>query len=233
VKILLILILEVKIMNIFDIIGPVMIGPSSSHTAGAVRIGRVSWKILGEKATKAKIDLVGSFAMTYRGHGTDKALIAGILGMKPDDENIRHSLEIAKEDGLDFQFREIKLPQAHPNTAILHLTGIYGAECSVEGVSVGGGNIQITKLNGMDAAFNGEKDTLIIAHHDRPGAMASVTSHLARLGVNIGNFRLSRPRKKHMAIMTIELDSSIDKQVVNELRALNDIVSVIYMHPAH
>jgi len=219
-------------MNIFDIIGPIMIGPSSSHTAGAVRMGRIAWKILGDTPIKADIGLVGSFATTYKGHGTDKALIAGILGMKPDDENIRKSLELAKESGLEYSFEEKKLQNVHPNTAVIDLTGKSGAKCTVEGASIGGGNIQITKLNGMDAAFNGEKDTLIIAHHDRPGAINAVTGSLASSSINIGNFRLSRPRKNEMAIMTIELDSAIEKPVVNELRGLKDIVSVVYMHPA-
>ena len=181
-------------MNIFDIIGPIMIGPSSSHTAGAVRMGRVAWKILGEDAASADIGLAGSFAMTYKGHGTDKALIAGILGMKPDDERIPNSLEIAKENGLEYTFSQVKIPKSHPNTAVLNLIGKNGAACTVEGVSVGGGNIQITKLNGMAAAFNGALDTLIIAHHDRPGVIAAVTDKLAQFGINIGSFRLSRQK---------------------------------------
>ena len=210
-----------------------MIGPSSSHTAGAVRMGRVAWKILGEDAVSADIGLAGSFAMTYKGHGTDKALIAGILGMKPDDERIPYSLDLAKEAGLQYKFTPIKLPGAHPNTAVINMVGVNGAKCTVEGVSVGGGNIQITKLNGMAAAFNGSTDTLIIAHNDRAGAIAKVTDKLAQRKVNIGSFHLSRPKRNELAIMTIELDSSIEKQVVNELRALEHIISVVYMHPSH
>lgn len=216
-------------MNIFDIIGPVMIGPSSSHTAGAVKIGRVSWKILGEQPVKAEIGLSDSFAKTCRGHCTDKAIIAGVLGMKPDDEKIPRSIEIAKETGLDFSFSEIKIARAHPNTAVLRLTGINGAECVVHGASVGGGNIMITKLNGMDSVFNGEKDTLIVLHNDTPGMIALVSTKLAAAGANIGNFRLSRPHKGLQAIMTIELDSSIEKPTVNTLRALPDVISVVYM----
>jgi len=210
-----------------------MIGPSSSHTAGAVRMGRVAGKILGENAVRADIGLVGSFAMTYKGHGTDKALIAGILGMKPDDERIPFSLDIARDAGLVYRFEHVKIPQAHPNTAVLNLTGINGARCTVEGASIGGGNIQITKLNGMAAAFNGQTDTLIVAHNDRAGAIAAVTDKLAQFEVNIGSFHLSRPKRKELAIMTIELDSSIEKPVVDELRKLPHIVSVVYMHPAH
>ena len=209
-----------------------MIGPSSSHTAGAVRMGRVARKILGEDAAAADIGLVGSFAMTYKGHGTDKALIAGILGMRPDDERIPNSLDIAKEVGLRFNFSEIKMTNAHPNTAVLDLTGVNGAKCTVEGVSIGGGNIQITKLNGMAAAFNGALDTLIIPHHDRPGVIALVADKLAQLGINIGSFRLSRPKKNELAIMTIELDSGIERHVVNELRELEHVVNVVYMRPS-
>ena len=219
-------------MNIFDIIGPIMIGPSSSHTAGAVRIGRVARKILGEEPATAKIELHGSFAMTYKGHGTDKALIAGILGMKPDDERIIHSIALAREKNLHFTFHQIKLPEAHPNTAVLTLTGINGATCVVEGASIGGGNIQITKLNGMAAAFSGGKDTLIVAHHDRPGVIAAVTDKLAQLDINIGSFKLSRPKKSQLAIMTIELDSEVESLVITELKNLANIVSVTYMHPA-
>ena len=216
-------------MNIFDIIGPVMIGPSSSHTAGAVRIGRVSLKILGEQVAEADIGLTGSFAMTYKGHGTDKALIAGILDMKPDDDRIPNSLAIAEEQGLRYRFTRVRIANAHPNTASLRLTGVRGTVCTVQGASVGGGSILITKLNGMESVFNGEQNTLIIAHNDTPGVIASVASHLAVHGANIGNFRLSRPRKGELAIMTIEMDGGIEKAVVNELKSLPDITSVIYM----
>jgi len=208
-----------------------MIGPSSSHTAGAVRIGRVARKILGEEPKQADIGLCGSFAMTYKGHGTDKALIAGILGMKPDDERIPNSLQIAEETGLDYKFSHVKIQGAHPNTAIINLVGKNGETCSIEGVSVGGGNIQITKLNGMTAAFTGTQATLIVAHHDRSGTIALVTDKLAQFNVNIGSFHLSRPKKNELAIMTIELDSPIEKAVVNELRGLKNIVSVVYMQP--
>ena len=209
-----------------------MIGPSSSHTAGAVRIGRVGHKILAQRAVRADIGLAGSFAMTYKGHGTDKALIAGIIGMKPDDERIPHSFEIARDSGLRFSFSKIKLPHAHPNTATLHLVGDRGRECVLQGVSVGGGRIMISKLNGMDSAFSGEQDTLIVAHNDTPGVIASVASELAVSGANIGNFRLSRPHKGKLAIMTIEVDGSIGTDVVAALRALPEIESVIYMQAA-
>ena len=135
-------------MDVFDIIGPIMIGPSSSHTAGAVRIGYLTRVLLAEPAIKARVYLHGSFAYTYKGHGTDRAIAAGIMGMKPENERIRNSLTLAKEQGLDITFESIDIPNAHPNTALIELTGIDGKEISVQGSSIGGGNIIITKING-------------------------------------------------------------------------------------
>jgi L-serine dehydratase len=220
-------------MDIFDIIGPVMIGPSSSHTAGAVRIGKIARKILGLAPVLADIGLAGSFALTYKGHGTDKALIAGILGMNPDDERIRRSLDIARESGLRFTFHDVKIPRAHPNTAVVHLTGDNGSECTVQGASVGGGNILINRLNTIDTAFTGQRDTLIIPHNDAPGTIAAVTALLATGGINIGNFRLNRPNKGYQAVMTIEIDgSTFDTGMIGRLKALPNIINVVYL-PAH
>ncbi|MDR3275686.1 MAG: L-serine ammonia-lyase, iron-sulfur-dependent subunit beta [Treponema sp.] len=216
-------------MNIFDIIGPVMIGPSSSHTAGALRMGRVSGKILAEEAVRAEIGLAGSFAETGRGHGTDRAIVAGILGMLPDDERIRESFAIARERGLDYQIEEIRIPHAHPNTARIRLTGQSGRECAVQGASVGGGNILITSINEMETAFTGEADTLVIAHRDMPGMIAEVATLMSWYGINIGNFRLSRPHKGFQAVMTIETDGLMDAAVVEKLRSLPHIDSVVYL----
>jgi L-serine dehydratase len=179
-------------MNIFDIIGPVMIGPSSSHTAGAVRIGGVSGRILGEDAAHAEIGLAGSFAETYRGHGTDRALVAGLLGMFPDDARIRDSFRLAKERGMTFTFSTVKIPHAHPNTARISLTGVTGKTAVVEAASVGGGNILITRVNGTETAFTGNLDTLIIVNEDIPGVIAKVTTLLASMGINIDTFKLSQ-----------------------------------------
>lgn len=216
-------------MNIFDIIGPVMIGPSSSHTAGAVRIGKACRDILGQKPVKAEIGLTGSFAQTYKGHGTDKALVAGILGMYPDDERIRDSLELAKKEGLDFSFSEVKLGKVHPNTVLVHLWGEKKSECIVQGASVGGGNILISRLNGMDTEFSGGQDTLIIPHRDVPGTIAHVTAQVADSGINIGNFRLSRPDKGYQAVMTIEVDGEVDESVVAKLKKLKNIINVVHL----
>ncbi|MEY8337782.1 L-serine ammonia-lyase, iron-sulfur-dependent subunit beta [Lachnospiraceae bacterium 62-35] len=216
-------------MNVFDIIGPVMIGPSSSHTAGAVRLGRVAWKVLGEEPVKAEIELSGSFAQTYKGHGTDKALIAGIMGMHSYDENIKCSLEIAKKKGLTYQFKKVDIPAAHPNTARILLYGRDGAEAAVEGASIGGGNILVDKVNGMDVAFTGQYNTILVRHYDRPGAIAAVTNFMAYSDVNIGNFRLSRQRKGGEAIMTIEIDGNPPKNLMEQLKMLPHIIGVIML----
>ena len=155
-------------MNVFDIIGPVMIGPSSSHTAGAARIGRIAYMLLGQPAKRAEILLHGSFAKTYKGHGTDKALIAGIMGMKPDDARLRSSFELAEQAGLSFEITTGHLEDAHPNTAQITLYG-EDSQVSVQGASVGGGNILINRINGMAVEISGQFTTLIVLHRDAPG----------------------------------------------------------------
>lgn len=210
-------------MNVFDIIGPVMIGPSSSHTAGAVRLGRVAHKLLGVDAVKAHIELTGSFAQTYRGHGTDKALVAGIMGMDSDDERIRRSLELAVEHGLEVEFKEANIPNAHPNTALITLTGGNGERAVVQGASVGGGNILITAINGMDVSFTGQYNTILVRHLDKPGAIAAVTQFIAGSGMNIGNFRLSRERRGGEALMTIEVDGDVSDKTMSALNALEPV----------
>lgn len=214
-------------MNVFDIIGPVMIGPSSSHTAGAVRLGRVAWKILGETAIKAEIQLSGSFAQTYRGHGTDKALVAGIMGMHSDDERIRHSLELAQQQGLSVSFETVEIPDAHPNTARIQLTGQSGAKASIQGASIGGGNILVSEVNGLSVSFTGQYNTLMVLHYDKPGTIAAVTNFMAYSEVNIGNFRLSRPRKGGEAVMTIEVDGDVSDALMNSLKILPNIINVV------
>ena len=216
-------------MNIFDIVGPVMIGPSSSHTAGACRIGYAARKILADTPIKAEIGLAGSFAQTYKGHGTDRALIAGILGMKPDDDRLPDSMTLAGQQGLEFSFKAVKLPKCHPNTAVIRLTGASGNTAEVEGASVGGGNILITRLNGMESAFTGQSDTLIIPHRDTPGVIATITQALALYGVNIGNFKLTRHTKGEMAIMTIEVDGEVSHDLVALLKKQPNVAQVVYL----
>jgi len=214
-------------MNVFDIVGPVMIGPSSSHTAGAVRIGYVAGLILGRPAVKAEIHLHGSFAKTYKGHGTDKALIAGILGMQPDDERIRSSPLIAKEKGLAVTIIPDSIPGAHPNTARIILTSAEGEQITVQGSSIGGGNIVINQINGLNVEFSGQCDTLIVLHRDTSGVIGEVSQYLGELGINVSNFRLSRSAKGGIAIMTIEVDGEVEPFMNEHIMKLPNILRSI------
>ncbi|MGI5967185.1 MAG: L-serine ammonia-lyase, iron-sulfur-dependent subunit beta [Anaerotruncus rubiinfantis] len=219
------------VLKVFDIVGPVMIGPSSSHTAGAARIGRIAYALLGEKAVRADIRLHGSFAKTYKGHGTDKALVAGIMGMKPDDPRIRKSLELAKEQGLEVSIRPEFFENAHPNTALIILIGENGGQVRVQGASVGGGNILITEVNGMPVEITGQYATLIVLHRDAPGTIAQVTELIASLGVNICNFRLSREQKGGTAVMTIEVDGQVGKELNACIRQLPNVIGSTMLQP--
>lgn len=200
-------------LQVFDILGPIMIGPSSSHTAGAVRIGKYARSVLGKTPVKAVIRFSGSFAKTYKGHGTDKAVIAGILGMDTDDSRIRNSMQIATEEGLDFTFIEEDIDGAHPNTAEITLTDAEGRSALIQGASIGGGNIVINKINDTEVSISGKSDTLVIPHDDVPGMIAVVTNILAEKGVNVHGFSLGRDRKGGIAVMTIEIDGNIDESI--------------------
>lgn len=200
-------------LQVFDILGPIMIGPSSSHTAGAVRIGKYARSVLGKTPVKAVIRFSGSFAKTYKGHGTDKAVIAGILGMETDDSRIRNSMQIATEEGLDFTFIEEDIDGAHPNTAEITLTDADGRSALIQGASIGGGNIVINKINDTEVSISGKSDTLVIPHDDVPGMIAVVTNILAEKGVNVHGFSLGRDRKGGIAVMTIEIDGNIDESI--------------------
>ncbi len=217
-------------MNIFDIIGPIMIGPSSSHTAGAVRLGRVANKLMdNETPARVEITLSGSFAETYRGHGTDRALLAGIMGYNSWSEEIRDALDIAKDRGISYEFIKKDLAGAHPNTAVIHYFLKNGQEGSVQGASVGGGNIRIDLVNGMKVEFNGDYHTILVMHHDRPGVIASVTS-LMRYeysDLNISNFHLSREEKGGNAIMTIEIDSLPPDMLIEDIRKLEHVTNAL------
>uniref|UniRef100_UPI003AB6719E L-serine ammonia-lyase, iron-sulfur-dependent subunit beta n=1 Tax=Allofournierella sp. TaxID=1940256 RepID=UPI003AB6719E len=199
--------------------------PSSSHTAGAVRMGLAARALLGAEPVRAEIGLHGSFARTYRGHGTDKALIAGILGLAPDDERIRFSPALARQAGLAVQIRETELDGAHPNTALLTLRGAGGETVSVQAASVGGGSILVSRVNGMEVQFSGQYTTLIVLHKDAPGTIAAVTELLAAAGVNICNFRLARRQKGGAAVMTIETDGSFGQELSGAIGRLPNVLS--------
>lgn len=198
----------------FDIIGPIMIGPSSSHTAGAVRLGLMARAILGEEVKIINIKLYGSFAQTYKGHGTDRALIAGIMGFKPDDERIRNSLEIAKEKNIKFNFSKVDLEDAHPNTAIIELIGVTDRKIEVTGASIGGGNIIISAVNNYEVQLSGKYPSIIIVHQDMPGVVNGVTAALARYNINIAYMKVSRSERGAEALMNIEVDDTISDEAV-------------------
>lgn len=217
-------------MNIFDILGPIMVGPSSSHTAGAVKIGNISLKLLQEKPVRADIILHGSFATTGSGHGTDRALIAGLLGMQPDDTRIPDSFQLAEKEGLEFTFTNKTLKNAHPNTAVLSLTGETGRTIEVQAASIGGGRVEIHKLDGVDAFFSAEKPTLIIYNLDRRGSVSDVASVLSLNHINIANMHLYRAQKGGFAVMVIEMDQEISQYAVQLLEGLDGIQKVVYLN---
>lgn len=216
-------------MNIFDIVGPVMVGPSSSHTAGAARIGYVAQKLLGEKVKEASIGLYGSFQATGTGHGTQKALIAGLLGMMPDDMRIPDSFSIAKESGMEFSFEEANLKDAHPNSAELKLEGISGRKLSVVGESLGGGRINIAKVDGIDTNFSGSYPTLVVHNYDQPGHVGNVTAMLAHKSINIATMQLYRASRGGMAVMVIECDQEIPDEGLAWLRRQEGVQKVTYL----
>ena len=207
-------------IDIFDMMGPVMVGPSSSHTAGAARIGAMGRTLLGEEVAEAKIGLHGSFAETGIGHGTDRALLAGLLGMKPDDLRIPQSFEVAAEEGLQFRFHEVRLREAHPNTALLELTGEDGKTLRMQASSVGGGRIRVDKLDDVDVGFTGDYNTLIIHSLDVSGELANVTREISRAKINIANMSLYRSRRGGAVLMVIETDQVVPpvvQQLIDEL----------------
>ena len=199
-------------INIFDMMGPVMVGPSSSHTAGAARIGNMGRTLLGEEVARADIGLYGSFAETGYGHGTDRALLAGLLGMKPDDLRIPNAYEEANRAGMAYSFRTVELRDAHPNTALLELTGKSGKKLTLQASSIGGGAIVVNKIDGIDVNFTGDFNTSI----------------LSQVHINVANMSVNRHRRGGDALMVIETDQHIKPRQVEFLSELPGILSVTY-----
>lgn len=216
-------------MNIFDIMGPVMVGPSSSHTAGAVKIGYISRKLLGEEPAEAKILLYGSFLTTGKGHGTRKALVAGLLGMHPDDTRIPDAVDIAQERSMKLEWGEAVLKEAHPNTAQLFLTGGSGRTLEVIGQSLGGSRINIAEIDGIDTNFSGDYPTLVVHNQDQPGHVSEVTSMLAHKGVNIATMQLYRAGRGGDAVMVIECDQEVPQEGIDWLKKVEGVNKVTYL----
>ncbi len=213
--------------SIFNILGPIMIGPSSSHTAGAERIGRAAKAIFGKPIASARFLLHGSFATTYRGHGTDRALAAGILGLETDDERIRESFELAESQGIALEFVPADLGDVHPNTVEVQLTGADGSRLAVRGASVGGGSIRIIAIDGEPVEFDGSLPVLILKHRDQQGMISRITFTIAMQGVNIANLRVTREGSKgERATMIVETDSVVSQETVAEIASMPGVLSV-------
>ncbi len=219
-------------MDIFEIIGPIMVGPSSSHTAGAVRIGLVARKLLARPPVRAELLLHGSFAATGRGHGTDRALVAGLLGFEPDDTRIPDSFVYAKEAGLDFRFDTVELRDAHPNSVLLRLWAEPdGKPMEVVGASIGGGRIEIREFNGIKLRFSAEAPTLIVKNRDNPGSVADVSYLISRRSINIATFQVNRSSRGGEAVMVIECDTPIRQELITAIRSMPDIVDAVGINP--
>lgn len=216
-------------MNLLDIIGPIMVGPSSSHTAGAVKIGLVSRKLMVEKVVKADIYFHGSFLATGKGHGTDKAVVAGLLGIAVDDSRVPFSFEIAEQEGLEFKITGIDLGDAHPNTVKLNLTGESGKQIEIIAASIGGGQIEVCEIDGMSASFGGNYPTIIVNHKDIPGRVTEVTARLSENHVNIATMKLYRTVRGGDAVMIIECDHEVPLNVVKSLEELEGIIKITYL----
>jgi len=207
----------------FDILGPIMIGPSSSHTAGAARLGKISADIAGGGFNRVEFQLHGSFAKTYRGHGTDKALVAGILGFDPEDERLKESFKIAKEKNLDIKFVETDLGYQHPNTVKIVFKYPTQDDFYVLGSSIGGGNIIIYNINGDLIEFTGAYPTMILKYPDRKGIISKVSAIIASRDVNIATMKVSREGKE--ATMICELDVQLDDDIIDEIKNLKEITT--------
>jgi L-serine dehydratase len=213
--------------RLLDVLGPVMIGPSSSHTAGAARLAGMARALLGEKPVKATITLHGSFAATYKGHGTDLAVVGGLLGFRPDDERLREAFRHASEAGLEYSIIPGDLGDVHPNTVRFDLAGESGKRLVMAGASVGGGKVEVTEINGLPVSLTGERNALVVNYPDKPGVLATLTAVLAGSGLNIAAMRVARSGRGKAAICIIEVDQDIPAQAVAAISALPAVTTVI------
>lgn len=218
-----------KEYGIFDILGPVMIGPSSSHTAGAARIGNMARIILGRPFKRVKFYLHGSFAKTSIGHGTDRALLAGVMGLRPDDERLPQAFDLAKKAGLEFEFVEKDLGYQHPNTVKIEFQLDNNKLFYIIGSSIGGGNIVITNIDGTEVEFSGNHPTILIRNKDTKGVIAHISTTLSKDGVNIAT--MSVVRKKDIATMVIEIDSPVTEKIIDAINQSEDIIYIAGINP--
>lgn len=220
-----------KYKTVFDIIGPTMVGPSSSHTAGAVRIGLVARDLFNQLPKQADIYLYGSFMETYKGHGTEVALVGGLLGYDTDDDRIQTSLETAEEAGMKVNFIEMAEERSHPNTAIINMRD-GDKEISVEGVSIGGGKIEVVAINGFNIAISGNYPALLVFHKDTFGTIGRVANILGDSSINVGSMQVSRKEKGDQALMTCELDDAVNDEIIEKIKNVDGVVTVSLMGDA-
>jgi len=216
-------------ISLLDVVGPVMIGPSSSHTAGAAKLAKTARLIYDKPFSKVRFGLGGSFASTYRGHFTDFALVAGALGMSEDDENLAHSFEIARQQGVEFEFYPTEIPSVYENTARITFVSEDG-EYFVEGASLGGGRILVTNINGLACEITATSPTVIVQQHDVKGVVSDVSTILANHNINIGIMKVSRTSRGDKAFCVIECDDIIPQNIVEELRKVNNVISVVVVN---
>ncbi len=214
-------------IGMFDVIGPITVGPSSSHTAGAVRIGLICRTLIGADVEKAVITFYGSFADTYKGHGTDKAVIGGLLGFSTEEEKVRDSLLIAEETGFKYELKTADESRFHPNTVYIEATGKNGVTMKLRGASIGGGAIRITGINGSEINASCTYDTAILFHRDEHGLLADIAQIISDGGVNIGNLRLARTRRDGDVITIVETDEAIDQDTIEQLKQVSSVSNVI------
>lgn len=215
--------------SIFDITGPILIGPSSSHTAGACRLANAARAIFNQEVREVTIHLYGSFAKTLYGHGTDKALVGGIIGIAPDDERLTNALALATQNKLSYRFVFEDEALINANLVLFEMLGNAGAKMSVRGVSIGGGNIIIDKINHTDLHISLKYNTIVVDHLDKPGAVLSVSKYLAENAINIASMNMYRQGKHDRAYMIIETDQDISQEVLCAIREIEDMY-VIYIH---
>lgn len=220
-------------VSLFDVIGPVMVGPSSSHTAGAVRLGNIARHLCGAQPRRVEFYLHGSFARTYQGHGTGKALVGGMLGLPPDDERLRDSYQLAIQNGLEYAFFTEDLGDVHPNTVRIVSFLPDGSRSEMVGSSTGGGKVLVTKVNGMAVRFTGQYPTLITRHQDQPGMVAHISGILAGHQINIAFLEVFRSARGSLASMVIETDQTVNSDIVRELTDLEGVQEVLLIDCSH
>jgi L-serine dehydratase len=214
-----------KYKSVFDIIGPIMVGPSSSHTAGAARIGRVARKLFGRQPKHAEVTFYESFAKTYQGHGSDVAIVAGILDFDTFDLRLKNSLSIARTAGMEVELKTSEQLTEHPNTARVKLSDEQ-RQIEVVGVSIGGGKIEILEIDGFSCQLGFDNPTLLVLHEDRFGMIAAVAKVLTREKINVGLMEVSRLDRGARALMAVETDTVIPAQVAEEISRIPHVFEV-------